>query len=288
MTSNAPPDAPLAPDDNQLIAERREKLQAIRAAGIAFPNDFKPSHQAGDLHRRFWQVTNEELEPQNVNVAVAGRMMLKRVMGKACFATLQDGSGRIQLYVTLDGVGADTLEAFKRWDLGDIVACVGALFRTRAGELSVRASQVRLLTKSLRPLPDKFHGMVDQEQKYRQRYVDLITDDAARSRFVARSKAVASIRNFMIEHAFQGAGGLVDIAFDRVGRHVGGFGLFDRKAQTRIGAQIAASSAGRDHDFANHPGPDFSSLFILAPLAVLDIRPFAVSGHKESLKMPLR
>jgi lysyl-tRNA synthetase class 2 len=129
-------------------------------------------------------------------------MMLKRVMGKACFGTLQDATGRIQLYVTLDGVGADALAAFKHWDLGDILACEGTLFRTKAGELSVRAARVRLLTKSLRPLPDKFHGMTDQEQKYRQRYVDLMTDEESRARFVARSKAVSSIRNHMVEHGF--------------------------------------------------------------------------------------
>ena len=201
-----PAAAPAPVDENQLIAERREKLQAIRAQGVAFPNDFKPTHHAADLHQRYGQVPNEELEPQGVKVAVAGRMMLKRVMGKACFATLQDGSpgeqGRIQLYVTLDNVGEQRLAEFKRWDLGDILGCEGTLFRTKAGELSVRATNVRLLTKSLRPLPDKFHGMSDQEQKYRQRYVDLITDDAARSRFVARSKAVSSIRNFMVEHGF--------------------------------------------------------------------------------------
>ena len=198
---------PLPPDDNQLIAERREKLATLRADAklegrAVFPNDFKPTHHAADLHHRHGQVPNEELEPQAVKVAVAGRMMLKRVMGKACFATLQDSSGRIQLYVTLDGVGAETLDAFKRWDLGDILGCEGTLFRTKAGELSVRATRVRLLTKSLRPLPDKFHGMTDQEQKYRQRYVDLMTDDAARARFVARSKAIASIRSHMVEHGF--------------------------------------------------------------------------------------
>jgi lysyl-tRNA synthetase class 2 len=194
-------------DDNQLIAERREKLQALRVAGVAFPNDYKPTHHAADLHHRYDQVPNEELEPQAVQVAIAGRMMLKRVMGKACFATLQDGSfgathGRIQLYVTQDAVGAEALAAFKRWDLGDILGCEGLLFRTRTGELTIRATAVRLLTKSLRPLPDKFHGMADQEQKYRQRYVDLITDEAARARFVARSKAVSSIRSFMVEHGF--------------------------------------------------------------------------------------
>jgi lysyl-tRNA synthetase class 2 len=194
-------------DDNQLITERREKLAALRerarAAGTpAFPNDFKPRHHAADLHHKHGATPNEELEPQVVRVAVAGRMMLKRVMGKACFATLQDASGRIQLYVTQDAVGADGLADFKGWDLGDILGCEGQLFRTKSGELSVKASSIRLLTKSLRPLPDKFHGMTDQEQKYRQRYVDLMTDDAARARFVARSKAVSSIRGFMVEHGF--------------------------------------------------------------------------------------
>ncbi len=191
-----------AVSENQLIAERRDKLQALRQAGVAFPNDFKPTHHAADLHLRHGQVPNDELESIGLQVAVAGRMMLKRVMGKACFATLLDGSGRIQLYITLDNVGAELLAAFKHWDLGDIIGCVGLLFRTKAGELSIRATVVRLLTKSLRPLPDKFHGMTDQEQKYRQRYVDLITDDAARARFVARSKAVSSIRNLMVEHGF--------------------------------------------------------------------------------------
>jgi lysyl-tRNA synthetase, class II len=194
-------------DDNNLITERREKLQALRKQGVAFPNDFKPSHHAADLHHRYGQIPNEELEPQAVAVSVAGRLMLKRVMGKACFGTLQDGSmgdkhGRIQLYITQDGVGPEALDAFKHGDLGDILGCEGALFRTKTGELSVKATKVRLLTKSLRPLPDKFHGMADQEQKYRQRYVDLITDEAARARFVARSKGVSSIRSFMVEHGF--------------------------------------------------------------------------------------
>ena len=197
----------MEPTDNQLITERREKLAAWRAHAkstgtAAFPNDFKPRHHAADLHHKHGATPNEELEPKAIAVSVAGRMMLKRVMGKACFATLQDASGRIQLYVTQDAVGADALAAFKGWDLGDILGCEGLLFRTKSGELSLRATSIRLLTKSLRPLPDKFHGMTDQEQKYRQRYVDLMTDDAARARFVARSKAVSSIRNFMVEHAF--------------------------------------------------------------------------------------
>jgi lysyl-tRNA synthetase, class II len=195
------------PDDNQLIAERREKLTALReqarTAGTAvFPNDFKPQHHAAELQAAWAEVPNEDLEPKAVPASVAGRMMLKRVMGKASFATLQDATGRIQLYITQDAVGADFLAAFKHWDLGDIVACEGTLFRTRTGELSIKATSLRLLTKSLRPLPDKFHGMADQEQKYRQRYVDLITDDSARERFMARSKALSSIRQFMVEHRF--------------------------------------------------------------------------------------
>jgi lysyl-tRNA synthetase class 2 len=203
MTDSTPQNAaPAATDDNQLIAERREKLAAIRRTGIAFPNDFKPRHHAADLQRQHGAQTNEELEPQGVEVAIAGRLMLKRVMGKASFGTLQDASGRIQLFVTKDGVGEAVYEQFKHWDLGDILGGVGTLFKTKTGELSVRVHTLRLLTKSLRPLPDKFHGMTDQEQKYRQRYVDLITDEAARARFVARSKAVSSIRGFMVEHGF--------------------------------------------------------------------------------------
>ena len=125
-------------------------------------------------------------------------MMLKRVMGKACFATLQDMSGRIQLYVTLDGVGASALDAFKHWDLGDIVGATGTLFKTKTGELSVKCDGVRLLAKSPRPLPEKFHGMTDQEQRYRQRYVDLITNPAAREVFVKRSQTVQAIREFFV------------------------------------------------------------------------------------------
>ena len=189
-------------DESKLIAERREKLAALRATGPAYPNDFRPAHHAAELLQRHGATPDAELEANPVAVAVAGRMMLKRVMGKACFATLQDESGRLQLYLTQDAIGPAALAAFKHWDLGDFVGCRGTLFRTRTGELSVKASEVRLLAKSLRPLPDKFHGMADQEQKYRQRYVDLATDAEARARFVARSKAVASIRGQMVEHGF--------------------------------------------------------------------------------------
>ena len=199
-------------DENHLLAERRNKLQAIRdaqAAGgaITFPNDIKPEHRAEALFAEYGDKTNEELEPLAIKVSVAGRMMLKRVMGKASFATLQDASfgpsgGRIQLYINNDGVGEAVHSAFKHWDLGDIVAATGTLFRTKTGELSIHASSLRLVTKSLRPLPDKFHGMADQEVKYRQRYVDLIMDEAARKRFMSRSKAVTSIREFMVANDF--------------------------------------------------------------------------------------
>lgn len=203
---------PAPQDDNQLIAERREKLRALREAqagggAVAFPNNFKPAHKAAQLHLEYAQADNESLEATPVNVSVAGRMMLKRVMGKASFATVQDGSlgdvgGRIQLYVTRDALGEDLYAAFKHWDLGDIVGAEGTLMKTKTGELSIKVTSLRLLTKSLRPLPDKFHGMADQEQKYRQRYVDLITDEHARKRFMARSKAVSSLREFMVSHGF--------------------------------------------------------------------------------------
>ncbi len=207
--------SPAPQDENQLIAERREKLRALReqqAAGgpVAFPNDFQPTHHAAELHAAHGETPAELLESSPIAVSVGGRMMLKRVMGKASFATLQDGSlsevgeggGRIQLYITRDAVGEELYAAFKHWDLGDILGAEGTLFKTKTGELSVKVSNLRLLTKSLRPLPDKFHGMADQEQKYRQRYVDLITDEHARRRFVARSKAIAGIREFMVQHGF--------------------------------------------------------------------------------------
>ncbi|WP_077037444.1 lysine--tRNA ligase [Pelomonas sp. KK5] len=194
---------PAAPDENKLITERREKLAAIRAkTAVPFPNDFKPQHRAQPLQEQYGEVANEELEPQGVAVSVAGRLMLKRVMGKASFGTLMDGTGRIQLFVSKDAVGEDSYAEFKHLDMGDIVGAEGTLFRTRTGELSVKVTTLRLLTKSLRPLPDKFHGMADQEQKYRQRYADLISDDSARARFVARSKAVSSIRSYMVDNGF--------------------------------------------------------------------------------------
>ncbi|MDI1350727.1 lysine--tRNA ligase [Aquabacterium sp.] len=201
--STSPEVAPeLVVDTNKLVAERREKLAAIRAQGVAFPNDFKPADRAGALHAAHDGTESEVLAAQGVKASVGGRLMLKRVMGKACFGTLQDATGRIQVYVKLDNVGADKLDAFKHWDLGDILGAEGTLFKTKTGELSIEVTDIRLLTKALRPLPDKFHGMTDQEQKYRQRYVDLIVDEESRGRFIARSKAVASIRSFMVDNGF--------------------------------------------------------------------------------------
>jgi len=196
-----PPGAPQA-DENQIIAERRAKLAALRERGQAFPNDFRRDALAGELHARHDGEDNETLEGKGIAVRVAGRMMLKRVMGKACFATLQDTSGRIQLYVTVDSVGQDKLDEFKRWDLGDIVGAAGTLFKTRTGELSIKTSEVRLLVKSLRPLPEKFHGMTDTEQRYRQRYVDLITNPQTREVFVKRSQIVQSIREFFVARGY--------------------------------------------------------------------------------------
>jgi lysyl-tRNA synthetase class 2 len=187
---------------NQVIEERRGKLAALRKAGIAFPNDFERKHLSGDLHAEFGAKSHDELEALQVHVAVAGRMMLKRVMGKASFATVQDMSGRIQLFISNNDTGEEAHNAFKHYDLGDIIGAVGVLFKTKTGELSVRVSQVRLLTKALRPLPEKFHGLSDQEQKYRQRYLDLITNEDTRRVFVIRTRIIQAIREFFIQHGY--------------------------------------------------------------------------------------
>ena len=191
-----------ADDENRIIAERRAKLAALRERGQAYPNDFRRDALAAALHQAHDARTNEELEASSLEVAVAGRMVLKRVMGKASFATLQDMSGRIQLYVANDAVGPEAHDAFKHWDLGDIVGARGTLFKTRTGELSVRVTELKLLAKALRPLPEKFHGLTDQEQKYRQRYVDLITSADSRRVFIARSQVVQAIREFFVARGY--------------------------------------------------------------------------------------
>jgi lysyl-tRNA synthetase class 2 len=199
---NDPRTLPAPDDENRIVAERRAKLDALRAGGQAYPNDFRRDALAGELHEAHDAKANETLEAAPLPVAVAGRMVLKRVMGKASFATLQDMSGRIQLYIANDAVGAESHEAFKHWDLGDILGARGTLFKTRTGELSVRVTELRLLAKALRPLPEKFHGLTDQEQKYRQRYVDLITSSESRRVFVARSKIVQAIREFFVARGY--------------------------------------------------------------------------------------
>lgn len=195
-------DIPTPQDENHIIAERREKLAQWRQNGHAFPNDFARENTAGKLDELYGGKDTETLEATPVEVKVAGRIMLKRLMGKASFVTLQDLSGRIQLYVGRDAVGEAVYADFKHWDIGDIVGCVGTLFKTRTGELTVKAETLRLLTKSLRPLPDKFHGLTDTEAKYRQRYVDLIMNEDSRFTFVARARLVQSIRNYMNGHGF--------------------------------------------------------------------------------------
>ncbi|ODU41071.1 MAG: lysine--tRNA ligase [Lysobacteraceae bacterium SCN 69-48] len=191
-------------DENHLIAERRAKLTALREQGVAFPNDFRRVDFAGDLQDEYadaGQWTGEALEAGGRSVAIAGRILAKRVMGKAAFATVQDMSGRIQLFLQANVLG-ESYEAFKGWDIGDIVAAEGSLMRTKTGELSVKAASLRLLVKSLRPLPDKFHGLSDVEQRYRQRYVDLIVTPEAREVFIARSRIVRAIRHWLDARRF--------------------------------------------------------------------------------------
>ena len=195
---------PPAADDNALIAERRAKLAALRGQGIAFPNDFRRDAYADDLQAEYADAerwTGEALEATGRRVALAGRLLAKRIMGKAAFAQIQDLGGRIQLFLQSATLG-DTYDAFKGWDVGDIVAAEGTLMRTRTGELSVKAERLRLLTKSLRPLPDKWHGLADVEQRYRQRYVDLIVTPEARDVFIKRSRIIAAIRQWLDARRF--------------------------------------------------------------------------------------
>jgi lysyl-tRNA synthetase class 2 len=186
-----------APDENRLIAERRAKLAALRDAGNAFPNDFRPNATAAGLADRFGDADNETLEAVDEEFAVAGRMMAKRVMGKIAFVRLQDGSGSIQLVLQRDELPEGVYQGFKQWDVGDIIAATGRMFRTNKGELSVRANTLRLLTKSLRPLPEKYHGLQDTETRYRQRYVDLIMNEESRNVFRTRSRIISFIRAFL-------------------------------------------------------------------------------------------
>lgn len=184
-------------DENKLIAERRGKLDLLREGGNAYPNDFRRNALAGQLHQTFAAHEDTVLREEHVKVAVSGRMMVKRVMGKASFIKLQDRSGQIQIRVERDRLPEGIYQGFKKWDVGDIVAAEGELFRTQTGELTVMADEIRLLTKSLRPLPEKWHGLSDQETRYRQRYVDLIINDKSRDVLQKRSQIVTYMRSFL-------------------------------------------------------------------------------------------
>ncbi|MBS9422433.1 lysine--tRNA ligase [Photorhabdus caribbeanensis] len=192
-----------APDLNNELQTRREKLAALRESGIAFPNDFRRENISEDLHAKYDDKTQEELEALNIEVTVGGRMMTRRIMGKASFVTLQDMGGRIQLYVARDDLPEGIYnEQFKKWDLGDILGARGKLFKTKTGELSIHCTELRLLTKALRPLPDKFHGLADQETRYRQRYLDLIANEESRKTFQIRSQVLSALRSFMVSKGF--------------------------------------------------------------------------------------
>jgi len=185
-------------DENKLIAQRREKLAALREQGNPFPNDFRRNVIAGELHAEYGEKDAAELESAGLRVRVAGRLMSRRVMGKASFAHLQDMSGRIQLFVQREQLGEDAYAWFKReLDVGDIVGAEGVLFKTKTGELSIRTESLRLLTKALRPLPEKFHGLTDQESRYRMRYLDLIMNECARTTFRTRTRIVQFIRRYL-------------------------------------------------------------------------------------------
>ena len=185
-------------DENRLIAQRREKLNELRKEGNAFPNDFRRNVLNAELAAEYAETDSDILKAGTRRVKIAGRLMTKRVMGKASFATIRDMSGDMQLYVKRDDLAEGVYPAFKRWDLGDIIAAEGTMFRTQKGELSVAVDDIRLLTKSLRPLPEKFHGLSDQETRYRQRYVDLIMNEASRETFKIRTRVIDGIRRFLM------------------------------------------------------------------------------------------
>jgi lysyl-tRNA synthetase class 2 len=183
-------------DENKLIADRREKLAELRGQGWSFPNDFRRDVLAGQIHDSFGERPAEWFEANPTRVTVGGRMLFKRVMGKASFAKIADRTGQIQLFLQQDTLGP-VYDQFKSWDVGDIMGASGVLFRTKAGELSVRADALRLLVKSLRPLPDKWHGLADTELRYRQRYVDLIVNEQSRNVFRTRTRIIRYLRDFL-------------------------------------------------------------------------------------------
>ena len=182
---------------------RREKLATLRAKGNAFPNQFRRDALDQDLHDKYEAEDGEALKEKAIEVTVAGRIMTRRAMGKATFITLQDMSGKIQLYVARDNLPEGVYaEDVGNWDLGDIIGVKGTLFKTKTNELTIKTTEVQLLTKALRPLPNKFHGLTDMEARYRQRYLDLISNEESRRTFIIRSKVVAGIREFFISKGF--------------------------------------------------------------------------------------
>lgn len=187
---------------NEQMIERRNKLKMLREEGQAYPNQFKRDAYANDLLNAYQNDDNEALELLDRVFCVAGRMMTKRLMGKASFIHVQDMTGQIQVYLKKDDLPENVYEAFKHWDLGDIVGIQGKLFKTKTGELSIKANDIQLLSKSLRPLPDKFHGLVDVETRYRQRYLDLMTNQETHNRFVTRIKLIEAMRQFFNEHRY--------------------------------------------------------------------------------------
>ncbi len=188
--------------EDELIAQRRSHLQRLRDGGIAYPNDFKRNALAADLHQHHDNADKDGLAARQIRVKLAGRMMSRRIMGKASFADLQDMSGRIQLFVKKDGISEQSYDEFKHYDLGDIIGAEGYLFITRTGELSIHVESLRLLTKSLRPLPEKFHGLTDQETRYRQRYLDLLTNADTRRVFAIRTRVINFIRAYLTRSGF--------------------------------------------------------------------------------------
>ena len=188
--------------ENDLILQRRAKLDALRKKGIAYPNTFRRDSLSGDLRNQYKEASKEELEEKTIQVTVAGRIMLQRIMGKASFITIQDMEGQIQAYIRSNDLSEGQYEDFKTWDLGDIVGVSGKLFLTKTGELTVHADSIEMLTKSLRPLPEKHSGLVDTEQRYRKRYLDLITNPDSLDIFKKRSQIVSSIRDFFIKNNY--------------------------------------------------------------------------------------
>ncbi len=189
-------------EENEQIVQRKLKLAKLREMGQAYPNNFKRDHLASDLHAAYDQYTEELLAYEAISVKMAGRMMTRRLMGKASFAHIQDMTGQMQIYVTQDNLTEGVYSKFKNWDLGDIIGVEGELFKTKTGELSVKAKEIRLLTKALRPIPNKFHGLHDQEQRFRQRYLDLIVNETSRHLFQTRSRIMTQIRHFLDNRGF--------------------------------------------------------------------------------------